>query len=179
MIFFIQSLPATLSRSLAEFRFAFLVEWAQTFIVVLTSECPNSSCTSFGAAPFERRLLVQVCSNWWKWKFTKPSSLFATDRQAMLSVLGSSRHSVRSQADKGHFLVICRDFFGSVWMIIFIIHSVFVLYFLVEIAMVKFTILHPAFKLFLYVFKWTFYLSFFTRPVAWACIQLKTVIQIL
>ncbi len=89
-----------------------------------------------------------MCSNWWKWKFTKPSSLFATDRQAMLSVLGSSRHSVRSQADKGHFLVICRDFFGSVWMIIFIIHSVFVLYFLVEIAMVKFTILHPAFKLF-------------------------------
>ena len=33
-------------------------------------------------------------------------------------------------------------------MIIFIIHSVFVLYFLVEIAVVKFTILHPAFKLF-------------------------------
>ena len=56
--------------------------------------------------------------------------------------------SVRSQADKGDFLVICRDFFGSVQMIIFIIHSVFVLYFLVEIAMVKFTILHPAFKLF-------------------------------
>ena len=78
--------------------------------------------------------------------------------------------SVRSQADKGDFLVICRDFFGSVQMIIFIIHSVFVLYFLVEIAMVKFTILHPAFKLFLYVFKWTFYLSFFKRPVAWACI---------
>ena len=33
-------------------------------------------------------------------------------------------------------------------MIIFIIHSVFVLYFLVEIAVVKLTILHPAFKLF-------------------------------
>ena len=33
-------------------------------------------------------------------------------------------------------------------MIIFIIHSVFVLCFLVEIAVVKFTILHPAFKLF-------------------------------
>ncbi len=66
----------------------------------------------------------------------------------MLSVLGSSRHPSGSQADKGDFLVICRDFFGSVQMIIFIIHSVFVLYFLVEIAMVKFTILHPAFKLF-------------------------------
>ena len=46
--------------------------------------------------------------------------------------------SVRSQADKGDFLVIYRDFFGSVQMIIFIIHSVFVLCFLVEIAVVKF-----------------------------------------
>ena len=27
--------------------------------MVLTSECPNSSCTSFGAAPFARRLLVK------------------------------------------------------------------------------------------------------------------------
>ena len=26
--------------------------------MLLTSECPNSSCTSFGAAPFARRLLV-------------------------------------------------------------------------------------------------------------------------
>lgn len=26
--------------------------------VVLTSECPNNSCTSFGAAPFAKRLLV-------------------------------------------------------------------------------------------------------------------------
>ena len=33
-----------------------------------------------------------MCRNWWKWKFSNPSSLFATDRQAMLSVLGSSRH---------------------------------------------------------------------------------------
>lgn len=31
--------------------------------MVLTSECPNSSCTSFGAASFESRLLVQVCRN--------------------------------------------------------------------------------------------------------------------
>ena len=33
-----------------------------------------------------------MCRNWWKWKFSNPSSRFATDRQAMLSVLGSSRH---------------------------------------------------------------------------------------
>ena len=31
------------------------------FIVVLTSACPSSSCTSFGAAPLESRLLVNVC----------------------------------------------------------------------------------------------------------------------
>lgn len=30
------------------------------FIVVLTSACPSSSCTSFGAAPLESRLLVNV-----------------------------------------------------------------------------------------------------------------------
>lgn len=29
-----------------------------TIIVVLTSECPNNSCTSFGCAPFDRRLVV-------------------------------------------------------------------------------------------------------------------------
>lgn len=29
-------------------------------MVVLTSECPNSSCTFFGAAPFADRLLVLV-----------------------------------------------------------------------------------------------------------------------
>ena len=54
----IQSLPATLSKSRAEVRFASLVAWAYTFMVVLTSECPKSSCTSFGAAPFDSRLLV-------------------------------------------------------------------------------------------------------------------------
>jgi len=40
-------LPATLSKSLAEVRFAALVAWAYTFIVVLTSECPKSFCSSF------------------------------------------------------------------------------------------------------------------------------------
>ena len=99
----------------------------------------------------------------------KPTLFLKTPPRAAWGVLGPPP-TLPSQADKGDFLVICRDFFGSVQMIIFIIHSVFVLYFLVEIAMVKFTILHPAFKLFLYVFKWTFYLSFFKRPVAWACI---------
>ena len=59
---FIQSLPANLSSNLADSRLAFLVECAQTLMVVLTSECPNSSCTSFVSAPFARRLLVQVLS---------------------------------------------------------------------------------------------------------------------
>ena len=54
--------------------------------LVLTAECPNSSCTSFGTAPFERRLLVEVCRNWWKWKFSNPSSRFATDRQASVDI---------------------------------------------------------------------------------------------
>ena len=31
-----------------------------------TSECPNSSCTSLGAAPWERRFVVYVCLNRWK-----------------------------------------------------------------------------------------------------------------
>ena len=39
----------TLSKSLAKVRFASLVVWAYTFIVVLTSACPRSSCTSLGA----------------------------------------------------------------------------------------------------------------------------------
>ena len=57
---FIQSLPATLSSNLADSCLAFLVECAQTFIVVLTSECPNSSCTSFGAASFVIRISVSI-----------------------------------------------------------------------------------------------------------------------
>ena len=33
------------------------------FIVVLTAECPSSSCTSLGAAPRETGLIVDVCLN--------------------------------------------------------------------------------------------------------------------
>ena len=54
----IESLPATLSKSPVEVRFASLATWAYTFMVALTSECPKSFCTSFGAAPFDSRLLV-------------------------------------------------------------------------------------------------------------------------
>ena len=35
-------MPATLSNSLAEVRFASLVAWAYIFMVVLTSECPQN-----------------------------------------------------------------------------------------------------------------------------------------
>lgn len=44
--------------------------------------------------------------------------------------------------------MICREFLCSVKMIVFIVHSVFVLYFFVVVAVIKFAILHPAFKLF-------------------------------
>lgn len=50
--------PTTISSSFADFFFASLVAWAYTFIVVLTSECPRSSCTSFGCAPFSNRFVV-------------------------------------------------------------------------------------------------------------------------
>lgn len=50
--------PTTISSSFSDFFFASLVAWAYTFIVVLTSECPRSSCTSFGCAPFSNRFVV-------------------------------------------------------------------------------------------------------------------------
>ena len=50
--------PTTISSSFADFFFASLVAWAYTFIVVLTSECPRSSCTSFGCSPFSNRFVV-------------------------------------------------------------------------------------------------------------------------
>lgn len=50
--------PTTISSSSADFFFASQVAWAYTFIVVLTSECPRSSCTSFGCAPFSNRFVV-------------------------------------------------------------------------------------------------------------------------
>ena len=54
-------MPATLSRILAEFRLASLVAWAYTFIVVLTAECPKSSCTSFDNAYADyREKIAQV-----------------------------------------------------------------------------------------------------------------------
>ena len=60
------------------------------FIVVLTSACPSSSCTSFGAAPLESRLLVNVCLGIWKWKSSNPSSFFFADLVITPTVLGDS-----------------------------------------------------------------------------------------
>lgn len=60
------------------------------FIVVLTSECPSSSCTSFGAAPLESRLLENVCLSIWKWKSSNPSSFFFADLHITPTVLGDS-----------------------------------------------------------------------------------------
>ena len=87
---FCYSPPTTLSSSLAEVRFASLVAWAYIFIVVLTSACPRSSCTSLGAAPFDSRLLVNVWRSWWKWKSSNPSTFFLAALHIIPTVLGDS-----------------------------------------------------------------------------------------
>ena len=57
---------------------------------VLTSACPRSSCTSFGAAPFESRLLVNVWRSWWKWKPSKPSTFLLAVLHIIPTVFGAS-----------------------------------------------------------------------------------------
>ncbi len=52
----IKSLPATLSKSPVEVRFASLAAWAYTFMVALTSECPRVS-----ARPSVLRRLTADC----------------------------------------------------------------------------------------------------------------------
>ena len=56
--------------------------------------------------------------------------------------------TIRSEADKGYFFIICRDFLRSVKVIVFIIHPVFYMHLFVVVAVVKFPVLHPAFQLF-------------------------------
>ena len=58
--------------------------------MVLTSACPRSSCTSFGAAPFESRLLVNLWRSWWKWKSSNPSTFFLAALHIIPTVLGDS-----------------------------------------------------------------------------------------
>lgn len=88
-------MAATLSSSLADERFASLVEWAYTFMVVLTSECPRSSCTSFGAAPLSlfyyvgRKFLI-----WYKEQIADNISLWTAFVTLAVSIfLGSEIRS--------------------------------------------------------------------------------------
>ena len=80
------------------------------FMVVLTSACPKSSCTSFGAAPLESRLLVNVCRSWWKWKPSSPGIFFEAVRQTMLTVLDDSKHPSGRSQTKVDLFVVLRQF---------------------------------------------------------------------
>ena len=53
---------------------------------VLTSECPNSYCTSFDCITFVRRFAVLVCLSVWKWNPSNSGTFFFAEYCVIFSL---------------------------------------------------------------------------------------------